>query len=150
MKSYTLSLLLTFICFTVAFGQINQSGEIIASYIQVKDALVNSNTKEAANASEQLGKLLEANKMDQQLVSAAAVITSSSDLKSQREAFKTVTDGLIIELKKNGTGMDLYVQYCPMAFNNTGANWLSLSEEVLNPYFGNMMLRCGKVTDKLN
>ena len=37
----------------------------------------------------------------------------------------------------------LYVQHCPMADNNKGGNWLSLSKEIMNPYFGSKMLQCG-------
>jgi len=36
-----------------------------------------------------------------------------------------------------------------MAFGNKGADWLSEKDEVLNPYFGDMMLRCGEVKGEL-
>ena len=39
----------------------------------------------------------------------------------------------------------VYKQYCPMAFNNTGAYWFSNSKEIFNPYFGEKMLKCGRV-----
>ena len=39
----------------------------------------------------------------------------------------------------------LYYQYCPMAFNNKGAYWLSNEEAIRNPYFGDKMLKCGLV-----
>jgi len=32
-----------------------------------------------------------------------------------------------------------------MANNDKGAFWLSDDEQVLNPYFGDMMLKCGTV-----
>ena len=32
-----------------------------------------------------------------------------------------------------------------MADNNNGAYWLSKEEKVLNPYFGDAMLKCGEV-----
>lgn len=38
-----------------------------------------------------------------------------------------------------------YEVYCPMAFNDKGASWLSRKNEVLNPYFGASMLKCGEV-----
>lgn len=50
------------------------------------------------------------------------------------------------ELKNAG----IYQQFCPMAFNNKGAYWLSNTEEIKNPYFGNKMLECGEVTETLN
>jgi len=37
-----------------------------------------------------------------------------------------------------------------MANNDNGAFWLSSEEQVLNPYFGDMMLKCGMVTDTIN
>jgi len=39
----------------------------------------------------------------------------------------------------------LYIQHCPMADSNNGADWLSLEQEILNPYFGQSMLTCGSV-----
>jgi Cu(I)/Ag(I) efflux system membrane fusion protein len=36
-----------------------------------------------------------------------------------------------------------------MAFNNEGAYWLSDSEQIRNPYFGDKMLTCGVVKEKL-
>ena len=39
----------------------------------------------------------------------------------------------------------IYKQYCPMAFNNEGAYWLSESKDIMNPYFGDRMLKCGRV-----
>ena len=34
---------------------------------------------------------------------------------------------------------------CPMAFDNQGATWLQNTNLLANPYFGEMMLRCGSV-----
>lgn len=39
----------------------------------------------------------------------------------------------------------VYIQHCPMADDNRGADWLSLEKEIRNPYFGSMMLTCGEV-----
>jgi Cu(I)/Ag(I) efflux system membrane fusion protein len=40
----------------------------------------------------------------------------------------------------------IYVQFCPMADNNKGANWISKDKEIKNPYFGKSMLTCGEVS----
>jgi Cu(I)/Ag(I) efflux system membrane fusion protein len=37
-----------------------------------------------------------------------------------------------------------------MAFNNSGAYWLSDNATIRNPYFGDKMLSCGSVEEKLN
>ena len=39
----------------------------------------------------------------------------------------------------------IYIQHCPMADNNKGADWLSLNKAIKNPYFGDKMLHCGSV-----
>ncbi|WP_375578946.1 efflux RND transporter periplasmic adaptor subunit [Marivirga tractuosa] len=44
----------------------------------------------------------------------------------------------------------LYLQHCPMADNDKGADWLSKEEPIVNPYFGESMLRCGEVKKKIN
>ncbi|PID69752.1 MAG: hypothetical protein CR989_00130 [Flavobacteriales bacterium] len=36
-----------------------------------------------------------------------------------------------------------------MANNDKGAVWLSHSTEVLNPYYGDKMLKCGLVVDTI-
>ena len=50
-----------------------------------------------------------------------------------------------LELKNSG----LYLQHCPMAFDDTGANWLSNYSEIKNPYYGDKMLECGEIEDSL-
>jgi len=37
-----------------------------------------------------------------------------------------------------------------MAFKGQGATWLSRSKEIKNPYFGAMMLNCGRIDEKIN
>jgi len=36
-----------------------------------------------------------------------------------------------------------------MAFDGKGGYWLSNSKEIRNPYFGDIMLACGEVTEVL-
>jgi hypothetical protein len=49
-----------------------------------------------------------------------------------------------------GTEMKIYEQFCPMYKNNEGGVWLSMNEEIRNPYFGDKMLKCGKVQREIN
>ena len=55
----------------------------------------------------------------------------------------------IVEAFGSGDQSSWFVHFCPMAFDNTGASWLAPSEEINNPYFGAMMLRCGEVRQQL-
>jgi hypothetical protein len=67
-------------------------------------------------------------------------------IEKQREHFKPMSESML-RLSK-GNSDDLFMHYCSMAFDNEGANWISNDEEVLNPYFGDVMLHCGS-TKKL-
>ena len=43
----------------------------------------------------------------------------------------------------------MYVQYCSMANNNSGANWLSINKKIHNPYYGSAMQSCGETIDSI-
>tara|TARA_R110001583_G_scaffold9203_4_gene43623 strand:- start:1581 stop:2300 length:720 start_codon:yes stop_codon:yes gene_type:complete len=45
--------------------------------------------------------------------------------------------------------MELYAAFCPMAFDGNGAYWISEDKEIRNPYYGDKMLKCGKVEEVL-
>ncbi len=80
-----------------------------------------------------------------------AGLVGEKDLEGKRTSFQMVSDMLFDLVKTTGLkGKTVYRQYCPMAFNDQGAYWLSDKEEILNPYFGDKMLHCGDVTDTLS
>ena len=77
-------------------------------------------------------------------------IQSSTDIEAQRKSFSTLSDNLYKSVKTFGLGgKSAFYQYCPMAFNDEGGYWLSDNEQVRNPYFGDKMLTCGEVKEKL-
>ena len=121
----------------------------IADYMMLKDALVQTDTQAAKDAAAKLAASAANENWSTELVEAAKTIAASEEVEAQRTAFKTVTDGLIASLEANEGNAGVYVQYCPMAFDNTGASWLSMSDQIRNPYFGDKMLKCGKVTAEL-
>lgn len=78
-------------------------------------------------------------------------IASTEDLEKQRTAFSTVSNQLYKLIRDFGlTDLKAYYTYCPMAFNDQGAYWISDREEIRNPYFGDKMLTCGVVKEELN
>ncbi len=80
----------------------------------------------------------------------ATALLAADELAAARTEFAFLSQALINTLTAFGyAGETLYVQHCPMAFNNEGANWLSEKAEIRNPYFGDAMLSCGRVLDKL-
>ena len=44
--------------------------------------------------------------------------------------------------------ISLYLQHCSMALNN-GAEWLSVSDNIANPYFGSSMVTCGEILERV-
>lgn len=77
-------------------------------------------------------------------------ITELEDVEKQRAQFDFLSQALIKTLKVFGTPQDtFYVQHCPMAFDYTGADWISDQEEIRNPYFGDLMMSCGWVEDTI-
>ena len=68
----------------------------------------------------------------------------------QRASFETISNNIYAMLKAANTkNAGVYHEYCPMAFNDKGAFWLSDDFEIKNPYFGKKMLECGEVKDSL-
>lgn len=83
-------------------------------------------------------------KMQEDIIAHGKDIVESPTIEGQRVGFDSLSHDLYRLLVDIGAdSMVVYKQYCPMAFNNTGAFWLSNDPEVLNPYFGDAMLRCG-------
>ena len=86
------------------------------------------------------------------IIAQSRIISEMQDKRceKQRIAFSPVSDNMFAMLKsadiKNG---GIYQQFCPMAFNDKGAYWLSDDNEIKNPYFGKKMLECGEITDSL-
>ena len=70
-----------------------------------------------------------------------------SDIEALRASFIEVSKSMIaIAESFVPISTTVYVQHCPMADSNKGADWLSNKEEILNPYFGQAMLSCGENT----
>lgn len=124
---------------------------LVTSYLKIKDALVQTDAKAAASHAQALSDLVNANAALSSLGTPAKAIAQATQASEQRESFKVLSEKVYEIVKESGSGeQSLYRQYCPMAFDFTGAYWLSNSEQVLNPYFGDQMLRCGKVVGKLD
>ncbi len=83
---------------------------------------------------------------------ATTSLQEAEDMASLRLALKPVSDGLISQISQSGTDLvgNAYVIHCPMAFDDTGADWLSPKPSVLNPYFGAEMLQCGSLKATLS
>ncbi|QSE98773.1 DUF3347 domain-containing protein [Fulvivirga lutea] len=127
----------------------DSSAELVQAYMKLKDALVATNGAEAKAAATEMHNVITENDNQGELMSAAMKISNTEDVEEQRKAFLDLTAAFIAHVKANGSDETLYVQYCPMAFDNNGGNWVSLSSEIRNPYFGDKMLKCGKVEEEI-
>ncbi len=76
-------------------------------------------------------------------------IISKADIEQQRKHYTELSNHIIVLVKSIGIGQPVYLQFCPMANDDTGGYWLSDKEEILNPYFGDKMLHCGFVKEKI-
>lgn len=122
---------------------------IFKQYIEVEAALVNTNAAKTTAESAKLATLLKEANASEATQNAVAAMTATDDINVQRQNFETLSSEIEAMLKgalKSGT---LYKQYCPMAFNNKGAYWISTNKAILNPYFGDKMLKCGRVDSEI-
>lgn len=139
------------------------SQAVLNDYFNLKDALVaddNAKAKElGATLAISLGKLDISKYTDAQQSELKDIIEdatehaehiSESDIKHQREHFKVLSKDVTDMVAITGTGMKIYEQFCPMYDNNKGGAWLSMNKEIRNPYFGDQMLKCGKVQREIN
>jgi len=76
---------------------------------------------------------------------------SAGNWDALRTPFETIAVAMIETDYRFGhpDSAEHFVTFCPMAFDNAGAYWLSDTNAIANPYFGHKMLKCGKVTDQI-
>lgn len=141
-----------------------QLAAVFDSYVQLQEAFVSSdanNVQQKASATTDalskvdMTQLTEAAHNDWMsyqpaMKNALQEIQSSENIEAQRKSFSTLSENLYKSVKAFGMGdQQAYYTYCPMAFNDEGAYWLSNTEKIRNPYFGDKMLNCGQVKEKL-
>ncbi len=131
----------------VEAGQVEGLRNALNAYLPLAKALADDDDDAAKQAARALSGTVEG-----ELQPLAKAVAEAADLKARRKAFKPLSDALIARIREGGIDAvgDAYVVHCPMAFGNTGADWLSAEPRVLNPYFGDAMLTCGSVTDTLS
>lgn len=139
--------------------------EIIAGYLQLKNALVKDNGKAAAAAGNTIVVLLA--KVDKTSLSASQqkiygdleddikenaehIGANAAKIEHQREHFEMLSKDIADLIKTFGNGgQTLYKDFCPMANNGKGAIWISEIKEIKNPYFGGKMATCGSVKETI-
>lgn len=148
----------------------NQSfTQLFNAYNDLKNALVASDATKASAAALVLRTAADSLKVNEikgdstgsiketaasfssNIAGSAQGLAAEKDIKGQRKEFEQIADAMWnLTRTVRYTGQKLYWQFCPMAFDNKGAYWISYEREIRNPYFGNEMLNCGSVEDSLD
>ena len=145
-----------------AFRQ--QLTDVVRAYLAVQAALVKDDAKAAAAGAAQGLRALE--RVDMALLGGTvheewmrhlenlrpvlSRLEQADDIETARKEFAPLSDQMAATVARfrplEGT---VYRFKCPMAFDNRGATWLQDHEDVLNPYFGDVMLECGGVIETI-
>ena len=138
--------------------------EIVEAYLQLKNALAKDDTKGAADAGNvMVAKFARFNKKglttkqvktyadieDDAKENAEHIGANAGKLEHQREHFEMLSKDVYDLVKNFGAGQILYYDNCPMYNDGKGANWLSETKEIANPYLGKSMPTCGSIKETL-
>jgi membrane fusion protein, copper/silver efflux system len=143
---------------------IKQLTAVYEAYLPMKNDFVQSDAGKAGEAAKTV--LNSLNKVNMELLKGEAhlewmeylnalkksldQIAVANNIEIQRQGFADFNLNFYKAIKRFGLVNDtVYFQYCPMAFNNKGAYWLSDILKIRNPYFGDVMLSCGETRDTL-
>ena len=122
---------------------------LYAQYLGVKDALVRTDAAATQKAAETMVNSDKVSSAFPDIYTHAQKIAREEDVNLQREQFVELTRAVEAALEGDITSGKVFKQFCPMAFEGRGGYWLSNSEEIRNPYFGTVMLKCGEVKETL-
>jgi hypothetical protein len=150
------------------------ASQLLGAYYQLKSSLVEADSLAADSAALALAGLakdidvkelvadssqvLLASTLLDSIADASSVLAKSEDLTARRRVFSQLGGHILSLLKHTDYGAStVYVQECPMAFNDTEtASWLSDASEIVNPYLGKKhpkyssgMLHCGDLKDSI-
>ena len=146
-------------------SEANSVEGIMESYLKLKNALADDNGKDAANAGKEIvsalkgldksrinaGRSQELSEITENAVEHAEHIgANAGNIEHQREHFESLSQDIYDMVKITGSEKKLYYTHCPMYNDNKGANWLSETKEIRNPYLGKEMLECGTIKEELN
>lgn len=138
--------------------------KIFDSYFGLKDALVKDDIEGALKISAAMKKIVDETDMtlfnkeehrkwmalNKNISSSLNLMSSEKNIEAIRAHFMNLSTHIISLAKSFGAVNGImYVQHCPMADSNKGADWLSKESEIRNPYFGNAMLTCGEVINEI-
>lgn len=80
---------------------------------------------------------------------ALSAINGAKQINAARQAFEQLSNELTATVKHFGIPENRSLRriHCPMAFDNKGADWFQMNTDILNPYLGASMLKCGEIVE---
>lgn len=141
----------------------SQLNNVVQEYLKLKDGLVMSDKSKVSSFADKLENKLKNVDMTllkgelhttwmkhlEKIDSSIKELKQSQNIEAQRAAFLTLSSTLIESVKTFGLPGVIYQQFCPMTDGGKGGFWLSESEEITNPYFGDQMHNCGETILKI-
>ena len=119
-------------------------------YADLTKALINGDLAAAKIAGGAIEAGAQTVEGGENIKAAATKISAATDIEVQRAAYAALSNDMVTLIKKTGLKSGaLYIDHCPMAMKDKGADWLSESKEIKNPYLGSKMMTCGEVKETL-
>lgn len=132
----------------------------VTNYVELKNALVNNNSLQAAKEASEFWTYLNeenASSLDAvarqkwvvqkvEMMSLLEKISEETDVMDQRELFAILSNRMEALIQYFGPlEQTLYKQYCSEALAGKGASWLNEKREILNPYGETDSSNCGEI-----
>ncbi len=134
--------------------------DLVNDYSQVSEALIAANPAKASETSKLfLEHLKQFNtnslnesqqksfqKIKPRIEKYLIKIAATNNIEDQRKHFGALSPIVWNLVKNSGYQQALYYNYCPMK----EFYWISLENNIRNPYYGSKMLKCGDLSEKIN
>jgi Cu(I)/Ag(I) efflux system membrane fusion protein len=124
---------------------------LVPGYLQLQTAFANDDLAASQKAARDLHTAALRGPKFSAFTKPVHAISTAADLKSARTEFLTVSMEMVDLIDHVGTtaSQPLFLAHCPMAFDGKGGDWVQGNDQVNNPYYGAMMLRCGSIIDQI-
>lgn len=141
----------------------NSLSDVFTAYLALKDALAKDDGTTASIKAKDLFKAIDKADMGKMNPAQNAVwmkymknlsydaehVKGATETEHQREHFVSLSKNMYEVMKVFKLDVPVYYDFCPMANDGKGANWLSLQEKISNPYMGKQMPDCGKIQETI-
>jgi len=140
----------------VAIERLQDYGDMIAKilpgYFALQDAMAKDDFPSSKGAIKDLAAMVE---NDSPLSAVLQKMTVAENMDAlRRPLFEDLSTQVIELVRANAQSLtgDVYLMSCPMVYDNrddNSADWLQNHSELLNPYWGDVMLHCGLTKEKI-